>query len=268
MPEMPPFLDSLLDHRRLVVELARRDVAGRYKGSFLGSLWSLANPVVMLALYTFVFGVVFRSRWTAGSASIVEFAVVMFCGLIVHGLVAEVVSRSPALVTSQPNFVKKVVFPLDCLPWVTLVAALYHFAMANLVMLAGVLLLRGGLPPTALLAPVVVVPLAVLLVGVSWLLASLGVYFRDLSQLIGLVLSVLLFLAPIFYPMTSVPADLLPLVYLNPLTLIVEQYRDVLIWGRMPDWSALALYSVVAVAVAWLGHLWFQKTREGFADVL
>lgn len=265
---MPPFLDSLFAHRRLVVELARRDVAGRYKGSFFGTLWSLVIPLVMLALYTFVFGVIFRSRWTSASSSIVEFSVVMFCGLIVHGLMAEVVSRSPSLVTSQPNFVKKVVFPLDCLPWVALVAALYHFAMANLVLLAGVLLLRGSLPATALLAPVVIVPLAVLMVGLSWMLASLGVFFRDLAQLIGLVLSALMFLAPIFYPINAVPKHLLPMIYANPLTLIVEQYRDVLIWGRMPDWGALGAYTLVAVAVAWLGHLWFQKTREGFADVL
>jgi len=265
---MPSFIDSLLIHRRLVFELARRDVTGRYKGSFLGILWTLAIPVVMLGLYTVVFGVIFRSRWTANGTSIVEFSVVMFCGLIVHGLMSEVVSRSPTLVTSQPNFVKKVVFPLECLPWVTLAAALYHFAMANLVLLVGVLVLRGGLPPTALLAPLIIMPLAILLVGISWLLASLGVFFRDLAQLIGLVLSVLLFLAPIFYPMTAVPKDLLPIVYLNPLTLIVEQYREVLIWGRMPNWVALGVYSVVAVLIAWLGFLWFQKTRKGFSDVL
>jgi len=265
---MPPFLGSLVNHRRLVYELARRDVVGRYRGSFLGTLWSLATPIVMLGLYTFVFGVIFRSRWTASSSSIVEFSVVMFCGLIVHGLMAEVVSRSPTLVTSQPNFVKKVVFPLECLPWVALAAALYHFAMANLVMLVGVLVLRGGLPATALLAPLVIIPLAILLVGVSWILASLGVFFRDLAQLIGLVMTVLMFLAPIFYPLTSVPKALLAVVYLNPLTLIVEQYRDVLIWGKMPDWSALGIYLMVAVLIAWLGHIWFQKTRKGFSDVL
>lgn len=265
---MPLFLESLLAHRRLVFELAKRDVVGRYKGSFLGSLWSLVNPIVILALYTFVFGVIFKSRWTAHGSSIVEFAVVMFCGLILHGMVSEVLSRSPSLVTSQPNFVKKVVFPLDCLAWVILAAALYHFAVANVVMIVGVLLLRGDLPATALFAPLVVMPLALFLVGAAWILAALGVFFRDLSQVINIFLSVLLFLAPVFYPLSSVPVALRPLVFLNPLTLIVEQYRNVLIWGHAPDWAALGLYSVVAATVAWTGHHWFQKTRKDFADVL
>lgn len=259
---------TLLARRRLVVQLVRRDVQGRYRGAFLGVLWSLVNPLLMLAVYSFVFGVVFKSRWRPEGGGMLEFAVVMFAGLIVHGFFAEVANRSPTLIVGNANYVKKVVFPLEVLPWMAVGSALFHLAIATVVLLGGIVALQGSVPPTALLAPVVLAPFVLVAVGTSWLLASLGVYLRDLAQLIGVAVSLLMFLSPVFYPLGAVPESLRAIVRLNPLTFVIEQFRAAVIWGSLPDWQALALYAAVAWVFAAATLAWFQATRRGFADVV
>lgn len=257
-------------HRELIARMVRREVVGRYRGSALGLAWSFFNPLLMLAIYTVVFSGIFKARWNAGGEpeSIGHFATVMFAGMIVLNLVTEVLTRSPSLILSNPNFVKKVVFPLEIYPIVTMGAALFHLLVSVGVLLLALLAIEGAVPWTVLWLPAVLVPLVLMTLGASWILASLGVYLRDVAQAIGLACSALMFLSPIFYPLSAVPETFRPVIAANPLTFVIEQTRRVLIAGQSPDWAGLALSGVGAVAFAWLGYVWFQRTRKGFADVL
>ena len=259
---------SLWRHRRLVQVLIQREVIGRYRGSVMGILWSFFNPVFMLVIYTFVFSVVFKARWNVDSDSKTEFALVLFAGLIMFNLFSECVNRAPGLIISNANYVKKVVFPLEILPWVVLGSAMFHALISLCVWLAAYLVLFGMPPTTVLLLPLIIVPFMLFIMGLSWGLASLGVYLRDVSQFIGMVTSVLMFVTPIFYPVNSLPEKYRFYLLLNPLTPAVEMTRDVLFWGKVPDLSMLSLYALATVLIAWLGFAWFQKTRKGFADVL
>jgi lipopolysaccharide transport system permease protein len=249
--------------------MTKREVVGRYQGSALGLIWTFLNPVFMLAVYTFVFSVVFKARWgVGGEESRTQFAVVLFVGMIVHGLFAEVLNRAPGLILSNVNYVKKVVFPLEILPVVSIGAALFHSLISLGVLLIAFVLFNGYLQWTAVLVPLILLPLVILTLGLAWMLASLGVFLRDVGQTIGIITTVMLFLAPVFYPVTALPEEIRPWIMANPLTFIIEQAREVLIWGRMPDWIGLSCYTAVAVAITWAGYAWFQKTRKGFADVL
>ncbi|MBS4095587.1 MAG: ABC transporter permease [Sulfuricella sp.] len=268
-----PFPDiflSLWRNRSLALQMARREIVGRYRGSFLGLLWSFVNPVLMLAVYTFVFSIVFEARWGqrgGAGADKFEFALVLFVGLIVFNLFSECVTRAPSLVLSNTNYVKKVIFPLEILPWVSLGSSLFHAAI-SLVVLLIFLAAVSSVPWTILLLPLVLAPLLVFIMGLSWLLASIGVFIRDIGQFIGMVVTVLMFMSPIFYPASALPESVRGYLFLNPLTFIIEQAREVVIWGNPPDWGGLALYLALASLVAWAGLFWFQKTRKGFADVM
>jgi lipopolysaccharide transport system permease protein len=263
------FFVSPWKHRALIWQLVRREVVGRYRGSVGGLLWSFLNPLLLLAVYTFVFSTVFRSRWSPdGDESRVDFALILFVGMIVHGIFAECVNRAPRLILENVNFVKRVVFPLEVLPWVAMGATLFHAAISLLVWAAAFLIFRGYLPWTTLWLPLVLLPLVVLTVGVAWFLAATGVYLRDVAQTTGIFTAVLLFVSPVFFPITAIPEAWRPLITASPLTFPIEQARAVLVWGRMPDFGGLALYALAALAVAFAGLAWFQKTRRGFADVI
>jgi lipopolysaccharide transport system permease protein len=260
---------SLWKNRRLIAQMTKRDVVGRYKGSIMGLAWSLFNPIFMLTVYTFVFSQVFRARWGVdGSESRGQFAIVLFVGLIVQGLFAEVLNRAPGLILGNVNYVKKVVFPLEILPVISLGGALFHSLISLMVLLTAFVLFNGYVYWTVLLAPLVLFPLIVATMGFAWILASLGVFIRDVGQTIGIIMTVLMFLSPVFYPITAVPEQYRPWIMANPLTFIIEQAREVLIWGRLPYWGGLGIYLLVGLGVAWIGFAWFQKTRKGFADVL
>jgi lipopolysaccharide transport system permease protein len=249
--------------------MTRREVAGRYKGSVLGLAWSFFNPVFMLAVYTFVFSVVFQARWGVDvNEGKTQFAIVLFVGMIVHGLLAEVLNRAPGLILANTNYVKKVVFPIEILPVVSMGAALFHSLVSLVVLLVACVMFNGYLHWTAILTPLVLLPLIVLTLGLAWMLASLGVFLRDVGQTISIITTVMLFLAPVFYPVSSVPEKVRVFIMANPLTFIIEQAREVLIWGRLPNWLGLGIYTLAAMVVAWAGFAWFQKTRKGFADVL
>ncbi|WP_172116132.1 ABC transporter permease [Halomonas hibernica] len=256
-------------YRELIGRMIKRDVMGRYKGSLLGLAWSFVTPIIMLIIYTFVFTVVFNARWGVdGEDSKSVFALQLFAGLIVHGIFAEVLTRAPGLILANTNYVKKVVFPLDVLPLIPLGSALFHAAISTLVLLLAQLIVLGSLPWTFLLLPFVLFPLLVLAMGVSWLLASLGVFLRDIGQTMGLLATMLLFLSPIFYPISALPESFHGLIHANPLTFIIEQVRVVLLEGALPNTAGLLKYLVISLGVAWVGFAWFQKTRKGFADVL
>ena len=261
---------SLWQNRSLIAQMSKREVVGRYKGSILGLAWSFFNPVFMLAVYTFVFSEIFKSRWggVGLEESKTQFAIVLFVGMIVLGLFSEVVNRAPTLVLANVNYVKKVVFPLEILPLIVMGAALFHAMISLAVLLSAFFLLNGYLHWTALLLPLVLLPLLILIMGLAWILASLGVFLRDVGQFVTILTTVLTFLSPIFYPVSAVPEAARVFIMANPLTFIIEQSREVLLWGHLPDWSGLGLYTLVALVFAWAGFVWFQKTRKGFADVL
>ena len=254
-------------HRHLISQMTRRDVLGRYKGSFMGIAWSLFNPILMLSVYTFVFSEIFKARWGQGDEGKVQFAMFLFSGMIVFSLFSEILNRAPMLIVSNPNFVKKVVFPLEILPASAVLAAIFH-SMISLSVLWAALLFDGSLNWTAIFLPLVFFPFVMLLAGLACMLASIGVFLRDAGQTVGMLTTVLLFLSPVFYPMSAVPDVFHPLMNANPLTFIIEQTRDILILGRMPNWWGLAIYSLAAALVLWGGYFWFQKTRKGFSDVL
>jgi lipopolysaccharide transport system permease protein len=261
---------SLWRNRQLIVQMTKREVVGRYKGSAMGLAWSFFNPVFMLVVYTFVFSEIFKSRWggVGGDDSKTQFALVLFVGMIVLSLFSEVLNRAPSLILNNVNYVKKVVFPIEILPVIAMGAALFHSLVSLGVLLAAFAIFNGYLHWTAIFTPLVLMPLVILSLGLAWMLASLGVYLRDVGQTIGIITTLLMFLAPVFYPITAVPESFRPFIMANPVTFIIEQARDVLIWGNLPNWLGLGAYTLVATIVAWAGHAWFQKTRKGFADVL
>ncbi len=261
-------VESLWRHRSLIRSFVQRDVLGRYRGSFMGILWSFLNPLFMLVVYTFVFSVVFKARWGTGSGSKTEFALILFAGLMVFSLFAECINRAPALIINNPNYVKKVVFPLEVLPWVNLGSALFHGAISLSVWILAYIVFFGLPHLTVFYLPLILLPLVLFIMGLSWALASLGVYLRDVAQFIGIITSTLMFLSPIFYPVTAIPERYRGLLYLNPLTPVIEQTRSALYLGAAPDFAVLAGYTVVTACFAWLGFAWFQKTRKGFGDVL
>ena len=261
-------INSFVHNRHLITQMTRREVVGRYRGSILGLAWSFFNPLIMLAVYTLVFSTVFSSKWGVGSESKTDFALILFVGMIAHGILAECLNTSPTLMLRHVSYVKKVVFPLEILSWVVLGSTIFHAIISVLVWMMFYLVVNQTLQWTAVFLPVVLLPLILFSMGVSWILASLGVYIRDIGQMMGVLTTVLLFLSPIFYPASRLPEPYQTIIYLNPLTFVIEQARDVLMWGRLPDIYGNLLAFIVSSAVAWLGYAWFQKTRKGFADVL
>ena len=248
--------------------MAKRDVASRYRGSFMGLFWSFFNPLLMLAIYTFVFGVIFKARWNMHVTSHIAFAIILFAGLNVSMMFTECANRASTLIVDNTNFVKKVVFPLETLSWSVLGAALFHLLIATVALLAIELIATHHLPWTVLLFPIVIAVFLPFMAGTIWLLASLGVFFRDLKQAIAIVTTAMMFLAPIMYPMSMIPDQYRILLYLNPLTVIAMASQNVLFLGELPRWDHLALYFVVSCLFAWLAFAWFEKTRKGFADVV
>ncbi|MGH9425200.1 MAG: ABC transporter permease [Terriglobia bacterium] len=274
MPSIFPYLNpvtlffNLWRHRDLIAQFTVREVEGRYRGSFLGVLWSFANPLLMLTTYTLVFGVIFRSRWSGSTQNLGEVALVVFCGLIAFNLFNECVSRAAGLIVAVPSYVKKIVFPLEVLPVSVLGSALFHGLISLTVLFAGVLLAAQKLPATLLLLPLVAVPLVFLSLGVSWFLAGLGVFMRDIQHLAALLLQILLFATPIFYSLEIVPQPLRTVVSLNPLTPAVENFRRVILWGMAPLWMEWMAWTIASGGVLLLGYAWFMRTKKAFADVI
>lgn len=259
---------SLYRHFALVWQMAKRDVVGRYRGAFIGLLWSFFNPLLMLIIYTFVFGYIFKSRWTGQVGGHVSFAVILFAGLNINAMFSECITRSATLIVENPNYVKKVVFPLETLSWSTLGSALFHLIVSTVVLLAISVFANSYIPWTVILFPIVILCFIPFLVGIMWLFASLGVFLRDLKQAVGIITTALMFLAPIMYPRAMIPDKYQSLLLLNPLTVIVEASQDVLVWGREPQWGLLGLYLLCSCLFAWLTFVWFERSRKGFADVL
>ncbi|HMO58892.1 MAG TPA: ABC transporter permease [Roseiflexaceae bacterium] len=255
--------------RELIAQFTRREIEGRYRGSFLGLFWSLAQPLFMLAIYTIIFGVVFRSRWPqARSESLAEFALTVFAGLIAYTLFSESVGRAAGLIVGVPNYVKKVVFPLEILPFSVVGAALFHLLVSIVVLIAAQLVLVGSLPWTIIFLPLVLLPLLCFSLGMMWLIASLGVFVRDIGQLVAIVLQGLFFFTPIFYSIDMIPEPLRSLILINPMAPITENFRRVLLWGTLPSFAGLGLWLLATLGFMLLGYAWFMQTKKAFADVL
>lgn len=259
---------SFWQHRELIRRLVVREVASRYRGSIFGLAWSVVTPLMMLAVYTFVFSVVFEIRWGTDVGSRTEFALVLFSGLIVLQFFSDCIGRAPGLLLENPTYIKKVVFPLECLAWVVLGSAFFNALVSIVVLLAAHFALVGAPPLTALLMPLVLLPLAVLLVGGVWFISSIGLFLRDVRHVVSMIMPIMLFASPIFYPMSAVPEQFRVFLYLNPLTPIIENARDVVLYGKVPDAIGMILYILIAYLVAWLGLVWFSVTKRGFADVV
>ncbi len=259
---------SVWRNRNLIHALAAREIVGRYRGSTLGLLWSFFNPFFILAVYTFVFSEVFKARWSIDSESKTEFGLVLYIGLMVFNLFAECINRAPGIIISNANYVKKVVFPTEILPFVCVISATYQMLISFGVWLVAYIGLFGLPHITILLFPLVILPFHLLILGFSWVLASLGVFLRDVTQVIGLTVTTLMFLSPIFYPVTALPENYRYLIYLNPLTPFIEMTRGLLWFGKIPDLKLVIGLWLIAGLIAWVGFAWFQKTRKGFADVL
>lgn len=255
-------------HRTLIGRLVRRELEARYRGSMLGALWIVITPLLMLAVYTFVFTNIFQARWGSQGHNSMEFALLLFSGLIIYGIFAECVTRAPGLMLDNVSYIKKVVFPLEVLPVVHLMVGLVG-ALFGLAILLLFYLPVLGLPPlTILLLPLAVAPVCLVTLGVSWFLASVGVYLRDIRQMVGVIVTLLMFLSPIFYPLEAVPAAFRGIILLNPFTIVLEQSKELLFWGVLPNLWAWGLLFAGSYACAWLGYVWFVKTRHGFADVV
>ncbi|MEP3477406.1 MAG: ABC transporter permease [Hyphomicrobiales bacterium] len=254
----------------LLKNLILREIHSRYRGSLLGIFWMLLTPFIMLSVYTFIFGVLFRSRWpsTNEDASIYEFAAILFVGLILFHLFSGVINRAPGLILANKNYVTKIVFPLEILVPVALGSALFQAGVSFIVLLVFMIFIYGYIPLTVFLLPLPLIPFCLIILGLSWFLTSLGTYLRDIGQILGTIVTAMMFLSPIFFPLSRLPDWIQPWVLLNPIALPVEQVRNVVVFGKGLDWQALGIYFVVSLIIAYSGYWFFQKTKKGFADVL
>jgi len=262
-----PFV-CLWRHRGLAWQLTVRDVKARYRGALLGPFWAIFQPLLFLAVFTFVFTVIFPSRGAAWGANRADFALAVFLGLIVFWLASDCITRAPSLMRSNAGLVQNVVFPLEILPWITLGEAVFHAGLRFLIFLVAFAAVHGGAPWTILLLPLVIVPLVLIILGISWILAALGTFSRDLDQVINVIVTAAMFVSAIFYPVTLVPAAYRGYFLLNPLAFTIEQARRVAMWGEPPAWAALGGFLVAGLVTAWLGLRWFARSRGRFADVL
>jgi lipopolysaccharide transport system permease protein len=258
----------LTQHWHLLLQLSKRGIQSRYRGSVLGMFWSLLTPLLMLLVYSFVFSVVFKAKWNHPGAEDANFGVILFSGMIIHALFSEPMVLSSTSITSNTQYVKKVVFPLEIMAWSTIIVASFQALISFIILIVFMLFSGMAIHPTILLFPVVVAPLILFSVGLGWILSSLTVFVRDVAQLVGIVSIIALFISPVFYPVDRLPAIWQSLIYLNPISYIVDQMRRISIYGEMPDWTGLGIYTLVALLVAWLGLALFQRLRTGFADVL
>ncbi len=262
-------LSSLINNKYLFLQMLKREIQQRYRGSQLGFLWAFVYPILMLLVYTFVFGLVMRAKWGVEGQENLSFGVILFAGLLCHALMAEVMVGAVNLITGNAQYVKKVVFPLELLSMVSLANAIFHLCLGLLILIAISLLTGNALHWTIILTPIVLAPFFIFLLGASWFVSVLGVYVRDLGQVMGVFMTVLMFMGPIVFPLHLIPEQLQPYVYwLNPLSVIVEQLRAVALFGQMPNWQDLGLYTLFACVMLMLGQWFFKRTREGFADVI
>jgi lipopolysaccharide transport system permease protein len=251
----------------LILSLARREIAARYKGSVLGIIWAVLTPVVMIAIFTFIFAGIFGARFGA-SGSPWDYALYLFCGLLPWTMFQETLQASATTIVTHANLVKRVVFPLETLPIAQALSALANQLSGTLALLVAVVAIHQKLHASILWLPILVIPQLVLTLGAAWLIAALGVFLRDIAQGISLFLMAWMYLTPIIYPESIVPEAYRRIININPFTPLIRSYRRVLIEGAPPDWPGLAYFTAFALASFLFGYWWFARTRKNFADVI
>jgi len=262
-------LYSACRHGALLKQLVRRQMAVRYRGSVLGYLWTLSHPLLMLAVYTFVFGLVFKARWGgASSYGTADFAVIMFCGMAVFNIFSETVNNSALCIINNTNFVKKVVFPLELLPLAQVLSSTALGMVWFVLVVLGALTLGLDVTWKIVFFPVVLLPLMLFSLGAGYFVAAATVYLRDIPHLTAVGVQILFFMTPVFYPIDMVPEQFRVFLYFNPLTSLVEECRNILLFAKYPDSQACLMLWAASLLICQLGFIWFQKTKKGFADVL
>lgn len=266
---LPLLARSVRSNGFILRSLVRNEILSRYSKTILGVVWSMINPLVMIVIYSLVFGLIFEVRFgRAAGTTEVPYGIVLFSGLLLHVFLSETLLRAQSVVLDNPNYVKRVIFPLEILPIGILLANIIQAVVALGVLVVVILVAGFPIPATALLLPVVWAPLIVITLGLAMIVASLGVFVRDIGQILGFLMTILMFGSSILFPADMLPEELRPWLLLNPLTIIVDQTRAVLLWGEMPNWRLLGYHAVVSAVVAWIGCWWFLRTRRGFADVM
>lgn len=252
----------------LLRELIKREIHTRYKGSIAGLFWLLFQPILMLSLYTFFFGVILQTRWREEVGSTADFALLLFPGLIIFTFFSESVTRAPSLITNNVSYVKKIVFPLEVLSIVSIVSAIIQLMISVVVWAMFCLLLAGEVKWTLILLPLVLIPLFLMTLGISWFLSAITVYVKDVAHLINPLVSGLMFLSPVFYSIERLPENMRFLYYWNPLSSVIEQARKVMFYGELVDWSTWWIGLFISLAILFAGYFFFMKTKKGFADVV
>ncbi|CAN7550010.1 ABC transporter permease [Polaromonas sp. LjRoot131] len=258
-------ISDIWRHRYLLGQLIKRDVLLRYRGAMFGVLWIFLSPLLMLAIFAFIFGQIFQTRWPQQSGGL-PFWLLLYSGLITFNIFSETVSRAPVSVRGYSSFVKKIIFPVHILPVVPLGAALVHSAF-NFFILVAALAWAGGLHGQIVLFPVLLLPVLLLALGLSWFVAAWGVFIKDMTQIIPVFVQMLMFLSPVFYPISAVPAALRPAYEYNPLGIVIEASRA-LITGQQIEWGTWSMALGVCLGASVLGYAFFQHSREEFADAL
>lgn len=258
--ELPQRLD-------LIFSLARRELAARYKGSVLGIVWALLTPIVMIAIFTFIFAGIFGARFGAGGTAW-DYALYLFCGLLPWTAFQEAVQLSSTTIVSHANLVKRVVFPLETLPIAQVLSTLANQLFGTLALVVAAVIIRQQFHSTLLWLPVLLIPQLVATLGAAWFIASLGVFLRDIVQGVALVLMAWMYLTPIIYPESIVPEKFRAFINANPFTPLIRSYRRIILEGTQPDWHGLAYFAIFALIIFIFGFWWFARTRKNFADVI
>ena len=260
---------TVWQHRHLLGQLVHRDAIGRYRGNYLGVFWSFLNPLLLLAIFTVVFRLIFKGKFSGRpDEGPTDFALQLFAGLIIFNVIAECISRAPSLILLNANYVKKVVFPVELLPLMVVLSSMFHLFVSLIPLAVAELYLHGGLPPGAAWWPMLTLPLCALSLGVAWLLSALGVFLRDLGQLAVALIQILMYASAVFYSTARVPVEVQPFVRMNPLAFLCEQSREVFVWGAPMDWSSYGWTLLVSLVVMFLGYAVFMRVRHAFADVV
>ena len=262
------FLWTGWKHRQLIARLTWRKIEARYRGSILGLLWTLLHPLMMLAIYTFIFSFVFKAKWYMPGGERAEFALFLFSGMIVYAIFAECVNEAPGLMLANQIYIKQLIFPTEILAWVSLATSLFGFFVNSLLLLIFYIAVLGNPPISSLWLPLLIAPVALATLGVIWFLSSIALFLRDIAHVVGVLTTALLFLSPIFYPSSVIPDRFRSYYYLNPFASILDMSKEALFHGAAPDWATLAAFTLGGWVVAWLGYIWFMKTKRTFADVL
>lgn len=259
---------TIIKNRYLLGQLVKKDIELKYKDSVLGMLWAIIVPMLMIVIYTFVFSIVFRPQWISEQGSRFEFALMMYCGLVAFNMLSDVIGRSSGIIAANVNYVKKVIFPLELLPVMITMTALFNSCVSLVVLVIAKLILTHSISVTLPMVVIVYIPLVIFTIGVSLILASVSVYLKDIASAVSVLITVLMYISPVFFTVDSVPAPYKIVCEINPLTYMIENFRNVVLYGTMPDWKYMLISCVVAVLTAWIGGIVFRRLKEGFADVL